>query len=73
MRARREQKSASRISIDKFLYDLTRKLRRMLLAEGTTMRAQFTFSTLRFTMLNKLDAPRIMVLTIMACALVMSC
>ena len=26
MRASREQKSASRISIDKFLYDLTRKL-----------------------------------------------
>jgi hypothetical protein len=62
-----------------------------LLAERTTMRAQFTFPNcqrcwqsvrrcarsspsqrLRFTMLNKLDAPRIMVLAIIECALVVS-
>ena len=45
----------------------------VMVAERSTPRAQFTFSTLDVSQIfNKLDAPHLLVLTIVACALVVS-
>ena len=55
-----KQQSASRITV--------------MVAERSTPRAQFTFSTVEVnSAFNKLDSPHLVVLTIMGCALVVSC